>query len=116
MINSAMYLLTFVDTFVHQFKFYILCFLVCAMHLLVTSALSMTEANSSDQVRLLSRNQSHFIQLRECSRRIGPFATQDRAWAEWRRYRSDGYSVSQGVVPCYSEYGRGYCFFVYWDC
>ena len=28
-----------------------------------------------------------------------------------------GYAVSNGVVPCYDQYGsRGYCFFVYYNC
>ncbi len=57
------------------------------------------------------------VQYRECSRRAGPFATQDTAWRKWREARSQGYPVSNGVVPCYDHYNtRGYCFFVFYRC
>lgn len=95
----------------------VLCFFVGAIHLLSTSALSVTAANASDQVQRLSHNQLHLAQQRECSRRVGPFATQDTAWQRWREAKSQGYAVSNGVVPCYDEYGtRGYCFNVFFPC
>ena len=57
------------------------------------------------------------VQYRECSRRAGPYATQDTAWRKWREARSQGYPVSNGVVPCYDQYNtRGYCFFVFYRC
>jgi len=57
------------------------------------------------------------VQYRECSRRAGPFATQDTAWRKWREARAQGYPVSNGVVPCYDQYNtRGYCFFVFYRC
>ncbi len=57
------------------------------------------------------------VQYRECSRRAGPFATQDTAWRNWRDARGRGYAVSNGVVPCYDRYNtRGYCFFVFYRC
>jgi len=52
----------------------------------------------------------------ECSRRIGPFATQDTAWARWREARAQGLSVSTGVFPCYDQGTRGYCFNVFGTC
>lgn len=57
------------------------------------------------------------VQQRECSRRAGPFVSQDTAWQKWREARSQGYAVSNGVVPCYDQYNtRGYCFFVFYRC
>lgn len=53
----------------------------------------------------------------ECSRRMGPYATQRRAWELWRQARAQGYPVSRGVFPCYDGYGtRGHCFNVYYPC
>ena len=102
--------------FRHQIKRTILCFFACALHLMSTSALSETVANASEQARLLSLNQVHVAQQRECSRRVGPFATQDTAWQRRRQAQSQGYSVS-GVFPCYDEYGtRGYCFNIFFPC
>lgn len=64
-----------------------------------------------------SRNEIHVAQQRECSRRIGPFATQDTAWRRWREAKSQGYRVSEGIFPCRDEYGtRGYCFNVFFLC
>jgi hypothetical protein len=73
--------------------------------------------NSGDQVRLLSENQLRLAQRRQCSQRSQVFATQDRAWQRWREAQSQGYAVSNGVVPCYDEFGtRGYCFYVFFPC
>lgn len=61
-------------------------------------------------------------QARECNQRVGPFATQDRAWAAWRQtrdeanWRGPAYGVSNGVVPCWDQNIRGYCFFVFYPC
>jgi hypothetical protein len=111
MIKPTINLLTSLEAFMRQLKFYILCFLVCAMHLLPNSALSMNAANSNDQVRLLSKNELHLAQ--QCSQRVGPFATQTTAWQRWRDAKSQGYAVSNGVVPCYDGGTSGYCFYVY---
>lgn len=55
-------------------------------------------------------------QARQCSERVGPFATQDRAWQRRRQVQSQGYGVS-GVFPCYDGYGtRGHCFNVFYLC
>ena len=117
MIKAAINLPTFLEAFMRQLKFCILGFFVCAMHLPLASALSATAANSSDHVRLLSQNQLHLAQQGQCSQRVGPFATQNTAWERWREAQSQGHAVSNGVVPCYDEYGtRGYCFFVYSPC
>ena len=92
------------------------CFFAGAMQLLPAPALSQTAADSSDQARLRSQNELHLAQYRECSRRIGPFVTQTTAWQRWREARDRGYSVSNGVVPCYAGSTRGYCFFAFYRC
>lgn len=92
----------------------VLCSVICAMLLLPTFALSATVTNSSDQV--LPRNQLHLVQQRECSQRVGPFATQDTAWQRLQQAKTQGHGVS-GVFPCYDGYGaRGYCFNVFFPC
>ena len=64
-----------------------------------------------------ARNRAEFRLVRECSRRVGPFATQTTAWQRWRQARSRGYRVSSGVFPCYdSSRTRGYCFNVFYPC
>jgi hypothetical protein len=93
----------------------LLCLFVSGMHLLPTSALSVTMANWSDQSRLLPQDHLRLAQHRECSRRLGPFATQTTAWQRWREARSRGYAVSNGVVPC-NDGTRGYCFNVFFPC
>src|SRR5262245_17562982 len=93
-----------------------LCFLVYAMLVPSTPALSLTMPNSDDQAPLLSQNQLRLAQT-QCWRRIGPFATQDTAWTRWRTAQGQGYSVSNGVVPCSDQSGtRGYCFNVFFAC
>jgi hypothetical protein len=77
-------------------RFLILYIAACSMHLLPQSALTLNAA--------------------ECSQRVGPFATQTTAWQRWRQARGLGYSVSNGVVPCWQDKIRGYCFFVYYPC
>ena len=81
--------------------------------------------NTEDQVYVVGGNFGiepiHVGQLdallnQECSQRIGPFVTQTTAWQRWREAKSQGYSTSNGVVPCYESYTRGYCFFVYYQC
>ena len=68
-------------------------------------------------VPLSSVAQVAVSQQRECSRRQGPFATQVRAWERWHQAKRQGYRVSEGVFPCYDEYGtRGYCFNVFVRC
>jgi anti-sigma factor RsiW len=55
-------------------------------------------------------------QGRQCEQRMGPFVTQETAWQRWRQARGQGQAVSQGVVPCYGDGIRGYCFFVFRPC
>ncbi len=58
-----------------------------------------------------------YLKAGQCQQRAGPYATQNRAWRWWRQARGQGYAVSNGVVPCYDQYGtRGYCFFVFYSC
>jgi hypothetical protein len=93
----------------------VLSLFVSAAHLMPRSALSMTAADLSDQVRLLPRSELQLAQLRQCSQRLGPFATQTTAWQRWREARNRGYAVSNGVVPC-NDGTRGYCFNVFYPC
>lgn len=65
-----------------------------------------------DRVRLLSQDQFHLAQVRECSQQVGPFVTQSTAWQRRREAESQGYGVS-GVFPCYDG---GYCFNVFFPC
>jgi hypothetical protein len=51
----------------------------------------------------------------DCSERMGPFVTQDTAWARLHEAESQGYGVS-GVFPCYDGDTRGYCFNVFYPC
>lgn len=52
-----------------------------------------------------------------CQQRVGPFVTQTTAWQRWRQARNVGFSISNGVTPCYDGYGsRGYCFYVFYGC
>lgn len=53
---------------------------------------------------------------RECWQRIGPFVSQQTAWNRWRQAKIQGYSVSNGVFPCWENRVRGYCFNVYYAC
>jgi hypothetical protein len=54
------------------------------------------------------------VLAQQCAQRVGPFATQDTAWQRFNQARSQGYSVSNGVVPCWDGSGtRGYCFNVF---
>jgi hypothetical protein len=45
---------------------------VSAAQLMPRSALSMTAANLSDQVRRVPRSELQLAQLRQCSQRVGP--------------------------------------------
>jgi hypothetical protein len=99
--------------------------LACAVLLAPTAALPQA-ANAPDlQGRLQAQSGHRFaqsqlaqIQLAQgCGRRVGPFATQDTAWQRWRQGRAQGYSLSNGIFPCYDQYGtRGYCFNVFLPC
>ena len=72
-------------------------------------------APSFGDAATLAQDKFQPVQYRQCSQRVGPFATQTTAWQRWRQARSQGYAVSQGVVPCYGG-GRGYCFNVFRPC
>ena len=98
-------------------KLCLLSFIVCAMQMFPTSAISVTRATVTphNQVQSLSQNQIHIYSVRECSRRVGPFVTQTTAWQRLRQAEGQGYGVS-GVFPCYGEYGRGYCFNIFFRC
>lgn len=91
-----------------------LCSLLVSTPLLTTPALSQTAAGG-EAPRLL-QERFDLAQFRECSRRAGPFAAQSTAWQRWREAESRGYPVSNGVVPCYEDSIRGYCFFVFFRC
>ena len=97
----------------HRSALYVLCFIGGAMAL-PAPALSLPPAGAYSQAQLPSQSQLHFVQ--QCSQRIGPFATQDTAWARWRQAQGSGFSVSNGVVPCWDGGSRGYCFNVFYAC
>jgi hypothetical protein len=91
-----------------------LCSIALSTLLPATPALSQAAA---PEAQLQLRERLHLAQYRECSQRAGPYATQTTAWQRWREAGSRGYSVSNGVVPCYDETStRGYCFFVFFRC
>ena len=98
-------------------KKYLLFFVVCVVPLSPISAWSVTATTvtSSDQVQSVSQNQAHIYPVGECWKRIGPFVTQSTAWQRWRQAESQGYGVS-GVFPCHGQYGRGYCFNIFFPC
>jgi hypothetical protein len=93
-----------------------LCFLAGATTALPTTVFSQTPAHSSDQAPVLAQSRFQLVQYRECSQRVGPFATQSTAWQRWREARGRGFSVSNGVVPCYDGDSRGYCFVAFFRC
>jgi hypothetical protein len=49
------------------------------------------------------------VGVQACQERVGPFASQDRAYQVRRQAQAMGYDVS-GVFPCYQDWTRGYCF------
>jgi|SRR5215213_2537740 hypothetical protein len=74
----------------------------------------LTLGSSGGQVGDGSQNHLHLAQ--QCWQRVGPFSTQDTAWQRWREAQGRGYAVSNGVVPCYDQGARGYCFNVFYSC
>jgi hypothetical protein len=85
----------------------------CAV--LVPPPAAQSQVSRFDQGQLSAPSTLRFVQ--GCSRRVGPFATQDTAWQRWRQARSQRYSLSNGIFPCYDQSGtRGYCFNVFLPC
>ncbi len=100
-----------------QLKHYVLGFVLSTANLLSSSALSTSLDIENDQPGLPAQNHIEIAQQGNCWERYGPYATQSTAWQRWRQAQSQGYSVSNGVVPCYDGYGsRGYCFNIYYQC
>ncbi len=89
-----------------------LCFVAAAAYV----TLSQSAGDSSGQQLTTAQNPFQLVQHRECSQRVGPYATQSTAWQRWREAQSLGYTVSNGVVPCYAGSTRGYCFFAFVRC
>jgi hypothetical protein len=79
-------------------------------------ALSQTPVQPGDRSQVLAQGRFQPVQYRECSQQVGPYATQSTAWQRWREARSRGFSVSNGVTPCYAGSARGYCFYAYVPC
>lgn len=98
-----------------RFSLYALCFLACTMQLKSQPARSQEAVNAGDQPAAVS-HRLQLAQFAQCSRRLGPFATQDTAWSRWREAQGGGYAVSNGVFPCYESWSRGYCFNVVLAC
>jgi hypothetical protein len=96
--------------------------IACIMLLGPSAALSQAAANPSSQIPLRAERTLRLAQsfaqsfAQGCSRRIGPFVTQETAWRRWREARGQGYSVSAGVFPCYDRSNRGYCFNILYRC
>jgi hypothetical protein len=88
--------------------------LVTALFIGKGLAIPLAPGTSGGQVGVDPQNHLHLAQ--QCSQRVGPFATQDTAWQRWRDAQSRGYAVSNGVVPCYDQGARGYCFNVFYSC
>src|SRR5438105_3146465 len=88
--------------------------LVTALFVGKALAIPQTPGSSSGQERVDPQNQLHLAQ--QCWKRVGPFATQTTAWQRWREAQGEGYAVSNGVVPCYDQGTRGYCFNVFYSC
>ncbi len=89
------------------FKLYFLCLFVFAMALMSALPLPVAAVTACDHVSVTL--------IGECWQRMGPFVTQSTAWNRLRQAESQGYGVS-GVFPCYGNYGRGYCFKVFYPC
>ena len=63
------------------------------------------------------KNSGLLHKARQCQQRVGPYATQNTAWQDWRMAQGQGYGVSNGVFVCWDQYGsRGYCFNVFYGC
>ena len=62
----------------------------------------------------------HLVPAGYCRKRMGPFATQDRAWAYIRMLRARGYQTSgvwgEGGSIAYSHRPRAYYFNVFYPC
>jgi len=86
----------------------------------VACAVLMSPRAAQSQVSRFEQGQlsapSTLRVVQGCSRRIGPFATQDTAWQRWRQARGQGYSLSNGIFPCYDQGTRGYCFNMFRAC
>jgi hypothetical protein len=93
-----------------------LFFVACAAQLAAAPARSQTVVGPDDRLAARAQPPLLLAQYRECSRRIGPFVTQSTAWQRWREAQSQGYAVSNGVVPCHEGATRGYCFVAYFRC
>jgi hypothetical protein len=72
-------------------------------------------ADRSPSTMVREQGTVELAQGRQCQQRAGPL-TQETAWARWRQARAQGYAVSNGVVPCWDNWTRGYCFFVFYPC
>jgi hypothetical protein len=101
------------EAFMNRFALGIAGAVACAV--LLAPLAAQSQVSRFDQSQLSALSMLHFVQ--GCSRRVGPFATQDTAWLRWRQARSQGFSLSNGIFPCYDQRGtRGYCFNVFRAC
>ena len=88
--------------------------LVTALFVGTALAIPQVPGNSRGQEGVDPQGQLRLAQ--QCWQRVGPFVTQTTAWQRWREARDEGYAVSNGVVPCYDQGTRGYCFNVFYSC
>jgi hypothetical protein len=100
------------EVLMNRFAFGIVGAMACFV--LIAPPAAQSQISRFEQTQLSAPSMLHFAQ--GCSRRIGPFATQDTAWQRWRQARGQGYSLSNGIFPCYDQGTRGYCFNVFRPC
>jgi hypothetical protein len=101
-----------VEAIMRRSALYAFSLAACVMLLSPAAARSPVDLSVAAQ----ALDHLRFAQGGQCWRRIGPFVTQDTAWARWRQARDGGLSVSNGVVPCWDSGSRGYCFNVFYAC
>jgi hypothetical protein len=106
--------ITSMSSFRIPMKFAALAALTTLPGLCGAVALLTTSAHPAIAGAQLGSTSEEPMILAQCQQRVGPFATQDRAWQVYHAAESQGYSVSNGVTPCWDQYGtRGYCFNVF---
>lgn len=98
------------------FRIRAICVLLLTAVTVPAHAMVLAVDQSPGAVRQMATGDFFPAQLRQCSERAGPFATQSTAWQRLNQAERQGYAVS-GVFPCYDSYGsRGYCFNVFYRC
>src|SRR5262245_29482086 len=100
------------EAFMSRFVLGIAGAAACAV--LMAPPAAQSQVSRFDQAQWSASSTLQLVQ--GCSRRVGSFVTQDTAWQRWRQARAQGYSLSNGIFPCYDQGARGYCFNVFRPC